>query len=108
MRHVSNRLPISLSATWPSLNAGPSFVQAEEALVAETQDPMAAEVDLDGSALRALWRWTCYQVSACPLVVELTCQGTPRACSASGTVLTGLLSPAGRGCCRLSTIPLCS
>ena len=86
MRHVSNRLPPHCQQ---SLNTGPSFVQAEEALVVETQDPMAAEVDQDGNALRALWRWTCYQVSACPLVVERTCQGTPRACNDSSTLLTG-------------------
>ena len=58
--------------------------------MAETQDPMAAEVDLDGTALRALWRWTCYQVPARPLVIEHTCQKTPRACNDNSTVLTGL------------------
>lgn len=29
----------------------------------EARQAIAAEIDLDGNNLRAMWRWTCYQVT---------------------------------------------
>jgi len=38
-------------------------VMQDEESIAEAHESIAAEVDLGGNAMRAMWRWTCYKVS---------------------------------------------